>query len=128
MVPPYKEKEKHMKRILGTFAFVAVAFTFTGCKGSPEEQAVKLMEELAELSDKNKEDCDKMGEALGKFMEKNGETFKKLKDMDKGKSEEDKKKLEEKYGERIKKAMGKMMPAQLKCKDNKKVQDAMKKM
>jgi hypothetical protein len=118
-----------MKRILGTIAFVAIAFNVTGCsKGSPEEQAVKLFEEMATISDTNKADCDKMGEAIGTFMDKNAETFKKLKDLGKDETPEQKKAMEEKYGERMKAAMGKMMPAQAKCKDNKKLQDAMKKM
>ena len=118
-----------MKRILSTLIFVGLAFSVTGCsKGDPGEQAVKLFEEMATIADKNKDDCDKMGEAMIKFMDGNADTFKKLKELGKKETPEQKKAYEAKYRERLKAAMGKMMPAQAKCKDNKKLQEAMKKM
>ncbi len=117
-----------MKRILATLAIVSLSFSVTGCKGDPAEQAVKLMEQMADVMDKNKDDCDKMGDELAKFMESNGSKIADLKKADEGKSAEEKKKMMEKYEERMKGVMMKVMGAGMKCKDNKKVQDAMKKM
>jgi len=117
-----------MQRILTAFALVGLALAFNGCSKSPEEEAVGLMEEMANLADSNKEDCDKMGDALAGFMDKNGETIKKMKDMDKGKSEDEKKAMMEKYKARIEASTAKLMPAMMKCATNEKVKGAMSKM
>lgn len=114
-----------MNRIIATLALVSFAFGIQGCS-SPEEKAVKLMEEMANIVDSNKEDCDKMGAALTTFVDANADTIKGMKDMKSSKDEE--KKLEEKYGDRIKAATGKMMGGMMKCATNEKVAGAMKKM
>lgn len=117
-----------MKRILATLAIAGLTFSITGCKSDPAEESIKLMEEMATIMDSNKEDCDKMGGALAKFMDSNGSKIADLKKATEGKSKEEQKKMMEKYEDRMKAVMGKVMGAGMKCKDNKKVQDAMKKM
>ncbi len=114
-----------MTRILTALTIVAAAFGTTACS-SPEEKAVKFMEELAEITTKNEADCDKMGDALGKFMDDNADTIKSLKDMKSSKEQD--KAMEEKYGERVKAAGMKMMGGAMKCATNEKVGAALKKM
>ena len=114
-----------MKRILTALTVVAAGFAFTACS-SPEEKAVKMMEEMAEITSANKDNCDKMGDELNKFMDANADTIKSLKD--KKQSDDEKKKFEEKYGERVKTAGTKMMEGAMKCATNEKVGAAMKKM
>ena len=117
-----------MKRILATLAMASLTFTMTGCKGDPAEQSVKLMEQMAEVMDKNKDNCDKMGDELAKFMTDNGKKIEELKKSGEGKSKEEQKEMMKKYEDRMKTVMGKVMGAGMACKDNQKVQDAMKKM
>ena len=118
-----------MKRILPAFALLAATFAMNGCSSDPYETGVKILEEMATIADSNKENCDKMGEELGKFIDANKA---KLEEASKaGKDDKDPeaaKKAEEKYKPRMEAAMAKMLPAQMKCADNAKVRDAMKKM
>lgn len=118
-----------MKRLLPAFALLTATFALNGCNSDPYESAVKMMEEMATIADTNKDNCDKMGEELGKFLDSNKSKIEEMKKL--GKEEKDKeasKKAEEKYKDRMAAAMGKMMPAQMKCAENTKVQEAMKKM
>ncbi len=115
------------RTLLAVFAVFGLALT--GC-ASKEEKGVKLMEEMANLTESNKENCDKMGEELNKFVDSNKDTIAEIKAMKKGQSEDEneKKKFEEKYGERVKAAGMKMMGGAMKCATNAKVGEAMKKM
>lgn len=118
-----------MKRILPALALLTATFALNGCNSDPYESAVKMMEEMAEISDKNKDDCGKLADELGKFLDSNKSKIEEMKKM--GKDEKDKeaaKKAEEKYKDRMAAAMGKMMPAQAKCAADPKFQETMKKM
>ncbi|MCB9535641.1 MAG: hypothetical protein H6704_05185 [Myxococcales bacterium] len=114
-----------MKRTLTVLTVAVCGFGFLGCS-SPEEKAVKMMEEMATISEKHQDDCDKMGEELGKLIDSNADLIKSLKDK-KG-SEEEEKALKEKYGARLEAASKKMMGGVMKCATNEKVGAAMKKM
>lgn len=113
-----------MKRILLALPLLSL---LSGCS-SPEEQAITLMEEMANIIDSNKEDCDKMAAALDTFATKNGETLKKLQETLKGGDEAKEKAMKEKYGARLGAIMGKMMEGSMKCAANEKVAAAMAKL
>ncbi len=113
-----------MKRIFTTLTLSSFILGTAAC-GSPEEQAVKLMEEMGNIMDANKEDCDKMGDELKKFVDKNGETLKNLQNALKGGDEAKEKAMKEKYADRIGSAMGKVMEGSMKCATNEKVGAAM---
>ena len=118
-----------MKRLLPAIALLTATFALNGCNSDPYESAVKIMEEMATIADTNKDNCDKMGEELCKFADANKSKLEELQKM--GKESKDKEadaKAMEKYKDRITAAMGKMMPAQMKCADNAKVQEAGKKL
>ena len=118
-----------MKRLLPALALLTATFAMNGCSSDPYESAVKVLEEMATIADSNKEDCDKMGDELSKFLDANKDKLEAASKL--GKEEKDKeaaKKAEEKYKDRMTAAMAKMMPAQMKCAENAKVQAAMKKM
>jgi hypothetical protein len=91
------------------------------------EQAVVIMEQIANIIDANKADCDAMGDKLGAYMDKNGEQLKKLKAAGKAVSDEQKKAFSEKYGDRMKAVFARMRPGMQKCSSNAKVSSVMKK-
>ena len=117
-----------MQRILAAFALVGLTFAFTGCSKNPEEAAISMMEDMANLVDKHKDDCDKMGGELSSFMDKHADTIKSIKEFSEKQTAEQKKASEEKYKERAAKAGEKMMGGVMKCMTNEKVKEAMGKM
>ena len=125
---------KHATHGILAAIFVLGSITIVGCK-SDEDKLVSYLEEEADIIDKNKDDCDKMGEALKSWADKNGDDMKslqkKMEDKEKSMSADDKKKAEEdmkkKYGDRLDKAMEKILGGALKCASNDKVKDAMEK-
>lgn len=117
-----------MQRILAAFALVGLTFAFTGCSKDPEEAAISLLEDMANLVDKHKDDCDKMGGELSSFMDKHADTIKSMKEFADKQTPEQKKASEEKYKERTAKAGEKMMGGVMKCMTNEKVKAAMGKM
>jgi len=114
-----------MKRIL--LSLPLLTLLAGGCS-SPEEQAINLMEEMANIIDANKEDCDKAAAELETFFAKNGEKLKKLKETMKGGDEAKEKAMKEKYGARLGAIMGKTMEGSMKCASNEKFAAAMTKM
>jgi uncharacterized lipoprotein NlpE involved in copper resistance len=97
--------------VLALFATLALA----GCK-SKEERAVDLFEEYAKVLDDNQADCEKAGKAAVDFAKAHESDFK---DLSASKLEgDDKKKFEEKYKDRMTKAMDKTFAVAAKCATN----------
>lgn len=117
-----------MSRFLNSILAVAIVsapLVLAGCK-SDEEKAIGMMEEMADIIDKNKSDCDKAAAELTKWKEANGAEMKKMAEKDKGKSKEDQAKLMEKYKDRIEAALKKTMDGTMKCMSNEKFAKAAK--
>jgi len=110
--------KRTLKAILAAVAIFAL-FGLTACK-SDAEKLVGYMEEMADIMDKNKDDCDKMAEELSSFAKDNGKEITEL-----SKKLKDDKEAEEKYKDRVEKATEKMMGGMMKCADNEKVMKAM---
>jgi hypothetical protein len=102
-------------------AITTATCSLAGCK-SDEDKLVGLMEEQADLIDKNKDDCDKMGEALSSWHQSNAEAIKAL--TAKLKDKKSDKEMEKKYEARIN-AMGEKMKGIGKCIANEKVAKAL---
>jgi uncharacterized protein YdiU (UPF0061 family) len=88
------------------------------------EKAMGLMERMAELVDKNKEDCDKMAVELNKFRKNNEALLKELKAMDDKRTDAEKDAWNKKYAARLKVASDKTMGGAMKCQKNEKVKAA----
>ncbi len=106
---------------------VVAPLALAGCK-SDEEKVVSYMEEMADIMDKNKDDCDKMAGELQKWQETKGKELKELekKMKDKKDDKEAAEAFKKKYGDRMEAATKKMMSGGLKCMTNEKVMKAMK--
>ena len=118
-----------MKRLFAALVLVSFALCISGCKKSPEaiaEEFVGLMEKIANAVDANKADCDKMAGEVDKLITSNKKLIDQAMAMKKDKGQD--KKLEEKYKERMKGIMTKMMGGMMKCAKNKKLAEAMKKL
>ncbi|GAC1365606.1 MAG: hypothetical protein NVSMB47_16940 [Polyangiales bacterium] len=123
---------KHTTHALLAAIVVLGSVTVVGCK-SDEDKLVSYLEDEADIIDKNKDDCDKMGDKLKSWADSNSDDMKKLQkkmeEKEKGMSADDKKKVEEdmkkKYGDRLDKAMEKILGGALKCATNDKVKKAM---
>jgi len=87
---------------------------------SDAEKLVGHMESMADLIDKNKDNCDKMAEELSAFAKANGKEISELSKKLKGEKDS-----EEKYKGRIEKATEKMMGGMMNCADNENVMKAM---
>ena len=113
---------------LGLFISLMLAFTLlslAGCK-SDEEKIVSYYEDLASIVDSNKDDCDKMGEELHQWLDKNGPDLQKLVSEPVSRTEAESKKLQEKYGERLTKAMDTLLMGMARCSmDNENVDKAL---
>lgn len=113
-----------MRKTLFVGAALALSLSTVGCK-SKEEQAVDLMEDMASVLEKNKDDCGKAGEAMEKWSKDNSGKLKDLKESTKGQSKEDEKKMMEKYKDRMEKVMATVLAVSLKCMDNEKFKKSM---
>ncbi len=106
-----------MKRLSAVLLASLFLLSAAACeKGGNEEKAekaVKVLEDMANIADKNKDNCDKMSEEMTKYAEANKNVFAELKAA-KG-SKEEEKKLEEKYKPRLDAAMQKMMGPMMGC-------------
>ncbi len=122
-----------MKKILG-FALVLPLCTLAAPRAhamtqeEAGEKAVGLIEGIADIMDKDKDDCDKMAGDLTKFEDDNAATIKQLNEMKAKRTDADRKAWKEKYGARLKAAEQKMMNGGMKCGKNEKVRAAMEKM
>lgn len=96
-------------------ALLAIA-ALAGCK-SKEERAVDMIEEYAKVLDDNASDCDKAGKAALDFAKAHESDFKEISAAPKPEGD-DKKKFEEKYKDRMEKAMGKTIAVATKCATN----------
>jgi hypothetical protein len=115
-------------RTAAYLAAMLAASATAGCREDRGDEAISLMEEMAEVFDKNKASCDKLGEALDAFIEKNQTRFDRIEAYDKGLTAEQRKVFEQTYGDRAERAMSKIMsPDVAACGENGKVQDALKK-
>ncbi len=92
------------------------------------EKAVKAMEELATIVDKDKDKCDVMGADISSFADKNGELIAKGREMSKKATPEQQKAWREKYQARAAAAGEKMKPGMMNCYKNEKVKAAFVKM
>lgn len=119
-----------MKNSICLFAALSIfaPLVLVGCK-SDEEKSISYMEEMADIVDKDKDDCKKMGDDLKSWKSKNGDDMKKLKDKmkDKKMSEADNKAMMDKYKDRLSKIEDKMKGMN-KCLTNSDVMDSLKDM
>ena len=85
------------------------------------------MEEMADLTDRHKDDCEQMGKQLEAFFDRNRADMKRLKSL--GSPETDPKAAasQAKYMDRIAAALQRQMPGQLACQDSPALEAAMKK-
>jgi hypothetical protein len=107
-------------RTLAPFALFALPL---GC-ASDEEKAVRLLEEMAEISEKNSSDCDVLAKKLATFRKENKSRFALLRDSDRLKGQS-KKRFEQEYQARIGKAMDRMVDATTTCRNDPKIAEAM---
>ncbi len=119
-----------MKKILG-FAFALSLASFpagrAGAAMSMEEagaKAIGLIEGMADIIDRDKDNCDKMGDELTKYEDDNAALIKELNETKDKRTEAEKKAFQEKYAARIKAAQQKMMGGGMKCAKNEKVKAA----
>jgi hypothetical protein len=122
-----------MKKTLG-LALALSLFTLPGGRAqaamSMEEagaKAMQLIEGMADVIDKDKDNCDKMGDDLTKYEDDNAAVIKELNETKDKRTEADKKAFQEKYGARLKAAQQKMTPGAMKCAKNEKVKAAFQK-
>ena len=87
-------------------------------------KAVQLIEGMADIIDKDKDNCDKMGDDLTKYEDENAALIKELNETKDKRTEADRKAFQEKYAARLKAAQQKMMPGGMKCSKNEKVKAA----
>jgi hypothetical protein len=109
--------------IRNLFLCGALALSMTACsKKDPIEKMVSMMEDLAGAVDDAKGDCGKMADAVQSVADKYKGDLESMKSAaESAKKDEDKaKELMEKYGDRIQKAMPKMM-GMMKCADDPKM-------
>lgn len=104
---------KRISALLVASLFVLGAMACGSSNDDKAEKSVKAMEDMANIADKNKDNCDKMAEEMTKYVDSNKAVFEAAKGM-KG-SEEENKKMMEKYGKRIEGAMQKMMGPMMSC-------------
>jgi hypothetical protein len=109
----------------------ALALSMTACgKKDPTEKLVTMMEDLADAVDSAKGDCGKMAEGVQQVADKYKDDIKSMKEAGEAakKDKDQQKKLMDKYGDRIMKAVPKMMDMS-KCADDPKmkaVEDSLK--
>ena len=111
--------------------WVIVLWLTVGCSSSdsdPDGQMVALHEEVAAVSLKHKDDCKKMGESLLALVESKAGQLAEYQALDAKRTAEARAAFEARYGERLQAATEKLMPAQLKCKNDKGLQRAMLKL
>ncbi|HKA91327.1 MAG TPA: hypothetical protein VKE22_26880 [Haliangiales bacterium] len=122
-----------MKKTLG-FALALSLFSLPAPRAramTMEEagaKAMELIEGLANIIDKDKDDCDKMAGDVTKYTEDNAALIKQLNEMKAKRTDADKKAWEQKYAERLKAVQQKMMAGAEKCSKNEKVRAAFGKM
>ena len=87
-------------------------------------KVVELFEGIADIVDKDKDNCDKMGDELTKYEDDNAALIKELNETKAKRTEADKKAFQEKYGARLKAVQQKMMAGGMKCNKNEKVKAA----
>ena len=92
------------------------------------ETTVALMEQMGKLMAANATDCDKMAAELEAFTAKNKDQMEAVKTANKGLTPDQRKAAIAPYEQRMRGAMMQIMGPGMKCKDNPKVQAAMKKM
>lgn len=112
-----------LPRAVFCFVQASILLFASGCT-SDEEKAVQLLEEMAELAEKNNDDCDGLAAKLASFRKSNKDRFALLRDSDKLKGTS-KKRFEEDYQARIGKAMDKMVSATTPCRNDPKIAEAM---
>lgn len=105
---------------------LGLAVALAACRTADGEEAIALMEEMAEVFHQNKGDCDELGASLDAFIERNRDRFDKLEAFDKGLTVEQRKEFERRYGDRADGAMRKIMsPEVAACGDHQKVKEAL---
>lgn len=101
----------------------AITLSLTACsKKDPVEKMVSMMEDLASAVDDAKGDCGKMADGVEKVADKYKGDIESMKSAaEKAKGDKDQsKELMEKYGDRMQKAMPKLM-GMMKCADDPKM-------
>lgn len=91
-------------RLITLALLVAVACGTT--KEDKAENAVRTFEGLAEIAEKNRDDCDRMAEEVNRYLESNLKVFEDLKNTKAG--EDEKKAMETKFRPRLDRAMERM--------------------
>src|ERR1043165_4025930 len=117
---------KHAIAIAVALVLIPAARAAADVGATKGEQAVVLMEQFAAIVDANKDDGARMGDKLTEFLDSNSARIKKLK-ASKPATQQERQAFEEKYNERMKAVVDKMMPGLKKCRGNAKVTAALKK-
>jgi hypothetical protein len=112
-----------MRAFVVTVALAVGSLVLVGCK-SEEEKELALVEEYAEINEKNKDNCDKLAEELEKFKKDRGAGLKQAREKDKLRDEKAKKAFEEKYKARLEAATKKLVSGLMQCGENAKFKKA----
>ena len=91
------------------------------------EKGIQVLEGVADVVDKNKDNCDQMASELDKFQTDNADAIKAMQANKANRTEAEKKAWQDKYGDRAKAAYTKMSAGSQKCKTNEKVKTALAK-
>jgi len=109
---------------------LAACLSATACGGMSTsdlgEQSVKLIEQLADIAERDKADCAKMGAELEQFVRDNEPLFRKVGEAAKKQSPEDRKKYDEKFKARSEAATKRMTEGLTACAGNAQVQGSLK--
>ena len=92
------------------------------------EEAIKLLESLANIIDKDKDNCPVMAKDLNAYFDANASLIEELKKRDKTQTQAEKEAWIKKYRDRVEAAAKKMMAGGLKCQNDKAVQAAVSRM
>jgi len=92
------------------------------------DKAIVLLEAMADIIDKDQDNCDKMAVDLNKYQDDNAALIKELGEAKAKRTPADKKAWQDKYKARLEAAQGKMMAGGQKCEKNEKVKAAFQRM
>ena len=93
-----------------------------------DEEAIKLLESLANIMDKDKDNCPAMAKDINAYVDTNARLIEELKKRDKTQTPAERDAWLKKYRDRLEAAVKKMMAGGVKCQNDKAVQAAVSRM
>lgn len=90
------------------------------------DSTIALLEQIADAADENQDDCGAMARQIDTLLHRSADLLEAAKAMKKGDTQDQE--MQEKYQPRMMAAMGKLMPALEKCRNNEALKKAMEKL